>query len=92
MLIGFLSRNDTNDGGVFHLVDWCSHKQQHVSHSAYAVVIPAAASSDERGYYYKSSVNTLFPEYRMKQELNVDSRALWDKKITLHEGKEYRLR
>lgn len=91
-LTGILSKNGCADGEVFHLVDWSSNKQQRISHSSYGAEILAAVTSDDRGFYLKQAINTMFPDSPLKHELNVDSKALWDTITTLHDGKEYRLR
>eukprot|EP00177_Eucheuma_denticulatum_P007832 GFKZ01014258.1.p1 GENE.GFKZ01014258.1~~GFKZ01014258.1.p1 ORF type:complete len:1202 (-),score=97.36 GFKZ01014258.1:1881-5486(-) len=92
LVIGIVARNITEDRIVFHVLDWTSQKQQRVSHSAYGAEILAASSGDDRGYFYKQAINTLFPKSPLKHDLNVDSKGLWDTITTLHEGKEYRLR
>lgn len=78
MLVGILSGSGILGDDIFPLVDWCSHKQSRVSHSAYGAEILAAATSEDRGYYFKMAVNTLFPDSQIKHEMNVDSKALWD--------------
>lgn len=89
---GLLAQSGVNGKNIFHIIDWTSHKQQRVSHSAYGAEIIAASASDDRGYYYKMAINALFPNSQIKHELNVDSKGLWDTITTLHEGREYRLR
>lgn len=82
--------SDTRD--IFHMIDWSSHRQKRVSYSSYGAEILACASADDRGYYLKGSINSLFPKHRTRHELSVDSHALKDTVTTLHEGTEYRLR
>lgn len=77
---------------IFHMVDWSSHRQKRVSYSSYGAEILACASADDRGYYLKEALNSLFPRHRTRHELSVDSHALKDTITTLHEGSEYRLR
>lgn len=38
------------------------------------------------------AINTLFPRAPLRDELNIDSKPLWDTITTLHESREYRLR
>lgn len=92
ILIGILARNGKEGKDVYHLIDWTSHKQHRVSYSPYGAEILAAATADDREYYMKNAINTLFPQTPVKHELNIDSKGLWDTITTLHEGKEYRLR
>lgn len=91
---GILIRNGIDGRNVFHLIDWTSHKQQRVSHSSYGAEILAGATSDDRGFYYKTAINAIAndKDYIVKHELNVDSKGLYDTITTLHEGREYRLR
>lgn len=77
---------------VFHPVDWTSHKQSRISYSSYGAEIFAAATADDRGFYFKDAINRLFPHVITNQELVVDSRCLFDTITTLHESSEYRLR
>lgn len=58
-----------------------------MSHLAHGADILEATTSDDRGYYYKMAVNTLFP---ITHELNVGSKTLWGTIATMNEGKEYR--
>lgn len=92
ILTGILAKSGHFSMDVFHLIYWTSHKQQRVSHSSYGAEIIAAATADDRGYYIKLAITTLFPKTPLKHELNVDSNGLWDTVTTLHEGREYRLR
>lgn len=77
---------------IFHMIDWTSHRQKRVSYSSYGAEILACASADDRGFYLKEALNSLFPKHRTRHELSVDSKALKDTITTLHEGTEYRLR
>ena len=77
---------------IFHPIDWTSHKRKRVSYSSYGAEMLAAADGDDRGYYYRMTINSLFPNRCTKQELNVDSRVLYDTTTMLHESTEYRLR
>lgn len=77
---------------IYHTVDWSSHRQKRVSYSSYGAEIIACASADDRGYYLKEALNSLFPNHRTRHELSVNSNALKDTITTLHEGAEYRLR
>lgn len=81
-----------NSRDIFHMVDWSSHRQKRVSYSSYGAEILACASADDRGYYFKQALKSLFPKHRTRHELSVDSNALKDTITTLHEGTEYRLR
>lgn len=73
---------------IFHPIDWTSSKKRRVSHSPYSAEILACSEADERGYYIKQAVQSTFPEKKVKHELNVDSKGLYDTITTLHEGRE----
>lgn len=77
---------------IFHLIDWCSNKQRIVSYSPYGSEILACANTDDRVYYSKTAVNSIFENEGVKNELFNDSRCLYDTIATLHEGEDYRLR
>ena len=89
---GLWITSKTHGKTIFHPVDWTSHKQHRVSYSSYGAEILAAATTDDRGYYFKDAINRLFPHVRKKRELFVDSKCLFDTIATLHENTEYRLR
>jgi len=74
------------------LTDWSSHKQRRVSHSSNGAEILACSSGDDRSLYLTGSYGILFPTSDIRNELNVDSRGLYDTITTLHEGNEYRLK
>ena len=76
----------------FYVIDWVSTKQKRISHSSYGAEILACAEADERGYYLKMGMRSLFPKTGMRNEIAVDSMGLFDTISTLHEGREYRLR
>lgn len=77
---------------LFHPVDWFSNKQKRVSYSPYGAEILACADADDRGYYFKSGLNSIFKDAAVRNELFTDSRCLYDTITTLHEGKDFRLR
>lgn len=83
---------NTNGSTIFHPVDWTSHKQHGASYSSYGVEPPAAATAEDRGFYFKDTLNRLFPHILTKHELFIDSECLFDTITTLHESTEYRLR
>ena len=76
----------------FHTVDWVSTKQRRICHSSYGAEILACAEADDRGFYLKMGMRSLLPNTMMRNEIVVDSMALFDTITTLHEGSEYRLR
>lgn len=63
-----------------------------MSYSAYGAEILATTVGDDRGYYYKTAFHYLFPQTPVGHELNIDSNGHHETIITLHEGKDYRLR
>lgn len=74
-----------------HPLDWSSHKQRRVS-SPYGAEVLASADADDRGYYFKMGLTSMFPHMNIHSELLTDSRCLYDTITTLHEGKDFRLR
>ena len=77
---------------IFHTIDWCTNKQRRVSYSPYGAEVLACADADDRGYYLKSGLLSLFSSLKTRSELCTDSRCLYDTITTLHEAKYYRLR
>lgn len=77
---------------IFHPIDWCSNKQRRVSYSPYGAEILACADADDRGYYFKVGLNSIFMQASIRSELFTDSRCLYDTIATLHESKDFRLR
>ena len=76
----------------YHALDWTSSKQKRVSYSPYGAEVLACADADDRGYYLKTGLASLFPNTKIRSELSIDSRCLYDTITTLHEGRDYRLR
>lgn len=87
-----VKEHGTDNRDIFHMIDWSSHRQKRVSYSSYGAEILACASADDRGFYLKEALNSLFPRHRTRHELSMDANALKDTITTLHEGTEYRLR
>lgn len=77
---------------MFYPVDWVSNKQRRVSCWPYGAEILARVDADDRGYYFKYGLNSLFPNTAACIELFRDSRCLYDTITTLHEGTDFRLR
>ena len=77
---------------LYHAIDWSSSKQKRVSYSPYGAEVLACAEADDRGYYIKIGLMSLFPNTKVRNELSTDSRCLYDTITTLHEGRDYRLR
>ena len=76
----------------FHTLDWVSTKQRRICHSSYGAEILACAEADDRGFYLKMGMRSLFTSTKIRNEIVVDSLGLFDTITTLHEGSEYRLR
>ena len=86
-------RTTMNEGSEqYYVIDWVSTKQKRISHSSYGAEILACAEADDRGYYIKTGMRSLFPKTGIRSEIVVDSKGLFDTISTLHEGREYRLR
>lgn len=66
------------------MIDWSSHRQKRVSYYSYGAEILACASADDREFYLKEALKSLFPRHRTRHELPVDSKALKDTIKTLH--------
>ena len=82
-----------NDGmDRFHALDWASAKQKRVSYSPYGAEVLACADADDRGFYLKTGLESMFMHTKIRSELSVDSRCLYDTVTTSHEGRDYRLR
>lgn len=77
---------------VFHTPDRVSTKQRRISNSRYGAKILASAQGDDRGYYLKIKLRSLFPKAGIRNEVAVDSMGLYGTIVTLHEGNEYILR
>lgn len=77
---------------LFHAIDWTSKNQRKVSYSAYCAEILTFAEANDRGYFFKGGLNSIFTKAVIKTELCTDSRCLYDTIARLHEGKEFRLR
>ena len=77
---------------LFHPLDWTSSKQKRVSYSPYGAEVLACAEAEDRGYYLKMGLMSIFPLTKVRNELCTDSRCLYDTVTTLHEARDYRLR
>ena len=91
IIAGFKIETADTARTIFHATDWTSQKQHRVNYSSYGARILIAAYGDDRGFYYKSVMASLFGHIKVPHELNVDSKALFDTITTLHESTEYRL-
>lgn len=80
------------DDPIYHMIDWASSKQRRVSHSSYGAEILACTEADDRGFSIKNSYSSLNPNIKIRHELIVDSKGLYDTISTLHEGRDYRLK
>lgn len=92
VLCGLKITNATNSAPFFHAVSWTSHKQRRVTYSSFGAEILAAASGDDRGFDFKMSLSSLFPQKPVKHQLLIDSKALFETITTLHQTDDYRLR
>lgn len=92
IITGFTFEVNAGRRRIFHPIDWSSYKQRRVSYSSYGAEILAYAEADDRGYYVKQAIKSIFKDRKIKQELNVDSKGLYDTITTLHEGREFRFR
>lgn len=91
-LCGLRYHNAKRDSQQYHVVDWSSHKQRRVCHSAYGAEILACTTAEDRGFALKQGLVDLFPHLPCIHQLRTDSKALFDTITTLHECREYRLR
>lgn len=48
-----------NGVGLFHPIYWVSNKQRRVSYSPYGAEILACADGEDRGFYFKSGLNSI---------------------------------
>lgn len=76
----------------YHLLIWSCHKQRKVCYNSIGAEIPSATDADDRGFYLKQSLFSLFSPEDNKQELVVDSKSLFVRIATLHTTGYYRLR
>lgn len=77
---------------IFHPIDWTSKKQKGFSHSSDGAEILACAKTEDRSFYIKQALKAIKRENTIPHILHVDSRGLFDKISTFHDGKEYRAR
>lgn len=67
-------------------------KAEMISYSSYGAEILAASDADNRGYHLKEMLHAIFPDRKLKHELLVDSKSLFETITTLHQSGDYRLR
>lgn len=63
-----------------------------VSYSLYGAEILATAEADDRRYFLKKAIISLFPNRPLKQKLLVSSKLLFETITTLQQTGDYRLR
>lgn len=63
-------------------------KQNRLSYWSYEAVRIAAVRPDGQVYYYMFSISTRFFDKAFRDQLRMDSKALWDTVSTSHEVKE----
>ena len=65
-----------NGKDLYHAIDWESGKQKRVRYSPYGAEVLACAEADDRGYYLKVGLMSMFPNLNMRNERCRDSRCL----------------
>lgn len=69
-----------------------SETKKRVRYSAYRAEVRSAAYAEDRGYYFKIGLNSIFTWKPVVHKLILDSQGLHDPITTLHDGNEYLLR
>lgn len=90
IITGLMIYDDT-ERHTCHVIDCCSTKQRRLSHSSHGAEILACADTEDRGYSLRESIRALTCNNAVRHILHVESRALFDKISTVHDGHEYRL-
>lgn len=92
--INFCISFDANRGRkrIFDPLDWTGSKQRRSSHSSYGAEKFACSDAEDGGYYVKQAIQNILHTRTKKHEINVNSKGLYDKITTLHEGRQYTLR
>lgn len=89
-IMGALKLVSTNKR-FYHPIARSSSKQKKVSYSSYWAEVLAAAEADERGYFLRDAIISLFPDLSLEHEPLVDSKSLFETKMTFHQTGDYRL-
>lgn len=58
------------------MVDWASTKQRRVSYSSYGAEIIACAAADDRGFYLKMSMSSIFKGMKFRSTVVVGSKRV----------------
>lgn len=82
----------SNEINRFYALEWISVKQRRIFHSSYGAEILACADGDDKSYFLRMAMRSLFTSINMRNELIGDPMGLYDTISTLHEGSEYCLR
>ena len=72
-------RTKMKDGiDQFYVIKGASTKRKRISHSSYGAEILACAEANDRGYYLKMGMHSLFSKTGIRNEIAVDSIGLFD--------------
>lgn len=77
---------------VYHAIDWISAKRKRVIYSSYGADILACIEAKDRGFYIITAMRCILRNKKVKHEINVDSKGLYDTISILHGGLQYRLK
>lgn len=82
---GMLAHSVGSDDRIYHPTIWGSHTQRRVSYSLFGAEILAAADVDDHGFDLKLSYRSIFTQRKMRHDIYIDSRGLFETIITIHE-------
>lgn len=91
-MFGVCLPSGVNEEDTYLIIGWASHPQNWVSYLSYGAEIFPCATADDRGYYLREAMRSIFPYLNMRHEPNIDSNALQETIKTIYDDTEYRLR
>lgn len=91
VIYGIIAQSDASDEGIHRLICWSTHKQTRGSNTLFCTDIISEVDDDDRGFDLKMSYDSIFKRNKIRDEIYVGSRGLFDIIETIHESREYRL-
>lgn len=85
MICGILAQPATCDDRIFHTILWSIHKQKRVSYSSFGDEILAGANADDLGFDLKLLYDAIFTRNKMRYDVYLDYRGLFDTITTICE-------
>lgn len=76
---------------TYHLIDWNTSEQRHMTHFSYGAELISCLEADDCGFCIKTAFKSIVPNVNVTHKSFVDSKELYVTHTILYEGRYYRL-